>query len=227
MCFCCLCMRVLVHACACVCVCVRVCTHIYIYAEYRTYIPSYFPHTRNHTQACMQVRVDEAERLLAAFPEYDAHAAARHAFQEELKAGGITSQRQSELLKAIAALSTVMVGAGTVSRLWLRTVTVGGGPRGGGSVQVRSCSLLGRGQLSVPRTHGCRLDSFLLAGRVSVQRGLTDVMSEAQRRRTPKVREAAFPCEGALRACPSVVLARAAIRGGDAEAHPGRASDER
>jgi hypothetical protein len=173
----------------------------------------------------MQVKVDEAERLLAAFREYDAHAAARLAFQEELKSGSITSQRRSELLQAIAALSTVMVGAGTVSRLWLRTV--GGGPRGGGSVQVRSCSLLGRGQLSVPRTHGCRLDSLLLAGRVSVQRGLTDVMSEAQRRRTPKVREAAFPCEGALRACPSVVLARAAIRGGDAEAHPGRASDER
>jgi hypothetical protein len=76
----------------------------------------------------MQVKVDLAERLLAAFSEYDKHEAARLAFQEELKAGGITAQRQSELLNTIAALSTVMVGAGTVSRLWLRTV--GGGPRG-------------------------------------------------------------------------------------------------
>ncbi len=68
---------------------------------------------------------------------------------------------------------------------------------------------------------------FLLAGRVSVQRDLKSVMSDAERLRTPKVREAAFPCEGALRAYPSVVLARAAMGGGGAAAHPGRASDER
>ena len=173
----------------------------------------------------MQVKVDKAERLLAAFSEYDEHAAERRAFQEELKAGGHTPQRQSELLTTIDALSTVLVSAGTVSRLWLRTV--GGGPRGVAVSRFAHVQCWEGGSCRDRERMAAIWTRFLLAGRVSVQRDLKDVMSEAQRLRTPKVREAAFPCEGALRACTSVVLERAAIRGRGAAAHPGRASDER